>query len=106
MPRRRSPKPRISGYKRLKTAAGGSGVSGGGNGSGFCPGDNLVCRIVNTEPGGYAVIVKKGDLPGFLPTQALLRLGADIVATYVCTYNNRILVSARFSGPNTSMHTV
>jgi hypothetical protein len=80
--------------------------SGGGDGSGFRSGDNLVCRIVNTEPGGYAVIVKKGELSGFLPTQSLLRLGADIVAKYVCTHNNRILVTARFSGPDTSMHTV
>lgn len=106
MPRRRTPKARITEYKQLKTAAGGSGVSDGGDGSGLKPGDNLVCRIVNTEPGGYAVIVKKGDHPGFLPTQAMLRMGAEIVAKYVCMHNGRILVSARFTGANTSMHTV
>jgi len=108
MPRRRPPKAIIIEYKQLRTAAGGSGASGGGGGSGspWRPGENLICRVMNSEPGGYAVVVKSGDLAGFLPTQAMLRPGTEIVAQYVCIHNNRILVSVRFSGANSSIHTV
>jgi hypothetical protein len=81
-------------------------VSGGGDGSGFRPGDNLVCRIVSAEPGGYAVILKIGAQHAFLPTQAMLQPGTVIVAQFVCIHNNRILVSARFSGASPAMRTV
>ena len=61
---------------------------------------------MNAEPGGYAVTIKNGDLPGFLPTQRMLGPGADIVAQYGCVHNNRILVSVSPSGGNTSIRTV
>jgi hypothetical protein len=105
MPRRRQPKPEIIEYKQLKAAAGGGGSgghggggpSGGGGGFGFRPGDNIVCKIINAEPGGYAVVITKYNLPGFLPTQALLRTGEEILAQFVCVHNHRVLLSARFS---------
>jgi len=98
VPRRRPQKARIIEYKQLKTAAGGSGAASGGGGSGFRPGENLVCRTKNAEPGGYAVSIKNGDLPGFLPTQAMLRPGAELVAQYVCMHNNRILLTVGLTG--------
>ncbi len=103
MPRRRPPKAEIIVYKQLKTAAGGGGSSGGGGGGssggggGFWAGQNLVCRVVRDEPGGYAVFILKHNLPGFLPTQAILRTGEEILAQFVCIHNHRILLSARFS---------
>jgi hypothetical protein len=51
------------------------------------------------EPGGYAVIIPKDNLPGFLPTQAQLKVGEEILAQFVCVHNNRILLSARLTGP-------
>jgi hypothetical protein len=68
--------------------------------SGYKPGQNVVCRISNPEPGGYAVIIPKDGLPGFLPTTAVLRTDEELLAQFVCVHNNRILLSARFS--NTS----
>ncbi len=116
MPRRRQPKPEIIEYKQLKTAAGGGGSggggggrgpSGGGGGGGFRPGDNIVCKVVNDEPGGYAVLIVNYHLPGFLPTQAILRAGEEILAQFVCVHNHRILLSARFSNnsPKVQAHT-
>ena len=106
MPRRRPPKAMIIEYKQLKTAAGGSGTFGGGGGSGFRAGENVICRVVSSEPGGYAVVIKNGNWPGFLPTQAMLRPGNEIVAQYICVHNNRVLVSVPVSGANSSIHTV
>lgn len=50
------------------------------------------------EPGGYAVIIPKDNLPGFLPTEAKLRIGEEVLAQFVCVHSNRILLSARFAG--------
>jgi len=72
---------------------------------GYKPGQNVICKVTNAEPGGYAVIIPKDNLPGFLPTQALLRQGEEILAQYVCVHNNRILLSARFSNTSVSIKT-
>jgi hypothetical protein len=61
--------------------------------------------VTNSEPGGYAVIIPKDNLPGFLPTQAILRTGEEILAQFVCVHNNRILLSARFSNTSVSIKT-
>jgi hypothetical protein len=66
--------------------------------SGYKAGQNVVCKVSHAEPGGYAVIIPKDNLPGFLPTQAHLRVNEEILAQFVCVHNNRILLSARFSG--------
>lgn len=66
--------------------------------SGYKAGQNVICQVLNTEPGGYAVIIPKDNLPGFLPTQAQLRTGSEILAQFVCVHNNRILLSLRSSG--------
>jgi len=65
--------------------------------SGYKPGQNVVCRVTGAEPGGYAVLIPKDNLPGFLPTDANLRENEEILAQFVCVHNNRILLSARFS---------
>jgi hypothetical protein len=98
MPKRRPPKAEIIEYKRLKASSGGGGGGGSfGGGGGFYPGQNLVCKIVKDEPGGYAVIIPAYNLPAFLPTQALLCTGDEILGQFVCVHNHRILLSARFS---------
>jgi hypothetical protein len=66
--------------------------------SGYKAGQNVICRVGYAEPGGYAVIIPKDNLPGFLPTQAPLKAGQEILAQYVCVHNNRILLSARLTG--------
>jgi hypothetical protein len=66
--------------------------------SGYKAGQNVVCKVSHAEPGGYAVIIPKDNLPGFLPTQAHLKQNEEILAQFVCVHNNRILLSARFSG--------
>ncbi|MBA3995413.1 MAG: hypothetical protein C0469_17995 [Cyanobacteria bacterium DS2.3.42] len=91
--------------KKVAVAAGGSsGGSGRGSGSGsgssgggFSPGRNLPCKVIRKEPGGYTVHVGKERLLGFLPTQTELEIGTDVIATFVCQHNGRLLLSARFS---------
>ncbi|MCC7530390.1 MAG: hypothetical protein IT342_17830 [Candidatus Melainabacteria bacterium] len=82
-------------YVQLKAAAGGGGNSGGG--SFYKPGETVSCKVIGSEPGGYSVVISKDELPGFLPTQESLNIGAEISADFVCVHNNRILLSARFS---------
>lgn len=50
------------------------------------------------EPGGYAVLIPKDNLPGFLPTDQKLKVGEEVLAQYVCVDKNRILLTSRFSG--------
>jgi hypothetical protein len=91
--------------RKVAVAAGGSSGgsgrgSGGGSGSGgggFSPGQDLSCKVVRKEPGGYTVQVGKERLQGFLPTQAELGIATELIATYVCQHNGRMLLSARFS---------
>lgn len=52
---------------------------------------------MHAEPGGYSVVIVDHNLPGFLPTEALLRPGEEILAQYVCIHNHRALLTARFS---------
>ncbi len=75
--------------------------------SGYKAGQNVVCKVVKAEPGGYAVTIPKDNLPGFLPTQAILRTDEEILAQFVCVHNHRILLSARFSNnsPKVQAHT-
>jgi hypothetical protein len=66
--------------------------------SGYKAGQNIVCKVVQQEPGGYAVHIPKDNLPGFLPTEAKLKIGEEVLAQFVCVANNRVLLSARIAG--------
>ena len=63
--------------------------------TGYKAGQNVVCKITNSEPGGYAVLIPKDNLPGFLPTQMTLSPGEEILAQFVTVDNNRILLTVR-----------
>ncbi|MBX9686278.1 MAG: hypothetical protein K2X27_06220 [Candidatus Obscuribacterales bacterium] len=67
-------------------------------GPGYKAGQTLACKVLAAEPGGYAVIIPKDNLRGFLPTEARLKIGEEVLAQYVCVHNNRILLSARMAG--------
>lgn len=66
--------------------------------TGYKAGQNVVCRVVKAEPGGYEVNIPKDNLPGFLPTDAKLKPGEEVLAQFVCVDRNRVLLSARLSG--------
>ncbi len=66
--------------------------------TGYKAGQNVAIKIMAAEPGGYAVLIPKDNLPGFLPTEAKLKIGEEVLAQFVCVHNNRVLLSARFSG--------
>jgi len=66
--------------------------------TGYKAGQNVVCKVTGIEPGGYAVIIPKDNLPGFLPSEQKLKVGEEVLAQFVCVHNNRILLSSRFSG--------
>lgn len=65
--------------------------------TGYKAGQNVVCKIIGPEPGGYAVSIPKDNLPGFLPTDAKLKPGEEVLAQFVCVDKNRVLLSARMS---------
>jgi hypothetical protein len=67
-------------------------------GPGYKAGQTIACKVLAAEPGGYAVIIPKDNLRGFLPTEARLKIGEEILAQYVCVHNNRILLSSRLAG--------
>lgn len=70
--------------------------------TGYKAGQNVVCKVVTSEPGGYAVHIPKDNLPGFLPTEAKLKIGEEVLAQFVCVHNNRVLLSARMAGTMTN----
>lgn len=67
-------------------------------GPGYKAGQTIACKVLAAEPGGYAVIIPKDNMRGFLPTEARLKIGEEILAQYVCVHNNRILLSSRMAG--------
>ncbi len=70
---------------------------------GYKGGRNVVCRIVCEERSGYAVVIKKDNLPGFIKTIEKLKLGSEILAKFVCVHRGRALLSPIFqesSGPD------
>jgi hypothetical protein len=104
MTKRTRPKAEILEYKQLKTAAGGSGASGGG-GSGFHVGENLICKILyaeHAEPGGYSVLVPKHNVEGFLPTVQRFIPGEEVPVQSVCMSNGRMLFQCRYGARITS----
>lgn len=65
--------------------------------TGYKAGQNVACKVVAAEPGGYAVLITKDNLPGFLPTESRLRIGEEVLAQFVCVHNNRVLLSSRMA---------
>lgn len=60
-------------------------------------GQILQCRILNPEPGGYAVITTVSELPGYLPSDRRRKVGDEILVTFVCLDQSRLLLSERFT---------
>ena len=101
MRKRSKPKREIIEYQLPKAAAAGGGSSRGGGGSGgFKLGHNLECRVSHAEPGGYAVIITKYNIAALLPTEVSLRPGVDVIASFVCVSNGRVLLTSRFGNKN------
>ncbi|MFN8659392.1 MAG: hypothetical protein U0105_23870 [Candidatus Obscuribacterales bacterium] len=65
--------------------------------TGYKPGQNVVCKIVAPEMGGYAVTIPKDNLPGFLPTDQKLKVGEEVLAQFVCVNGNRVLLQPKMS---------
>lgn len=64
--------------------------------SAYQPGQRVVCRIIDSEPGGYTVHIRKDNFPGFLSTTAHLKVNEEIVAEFVGAESHRVLL-----GPDT-----
>ena len=91
-------------YQLLKAAAGGSGAGGGsgsGGGSGGASGANLrrlrasqeiVCRILETVPGGYLIKVDNLDLPSYLISEARIQPGQEILAQFFCIHKGCLIL--------------
>ncbi len=68
--------------------------------SGYKVGQNVVCKVTHPELGGYAVIIPKDNLPGFVTTSAIHKVNEEIIAEFVCVQDNRLLLCSRKRGPN------
>src|SRR5579883_1046445 len=68
---------------------------------GYKPGQNVICKIMKSEPGGYAVIIPKDNLPGYLPTDVRHNPGEEVLVTYVCVDKNRMLLAERYGKTST-----
>lgn len=64
--------------------------------TGYKPGQNVVCRVLKAETDGYAVIIPKDNLPGFIRTSASHAANEEVLAQFVCIHNGRILLSPLF----------
>jgi hypothetical protein len=65
--------------------------------TGYKAGQNVVCKIIAAEEGGYAVHVPKDNLAGFIQTNATHRPGEEILAQFVCVHKSRLLLSPLMS---------
>jgi hypothetical protein len=75
----------------------GSGSGSGGGPGGYRPGQNVICKVMKPEPGGYSVIIVKNNFWGYLPSNARHNVGDDVLATFVCFDKNRMLLCERFT---------
>lgn len=69
------------------------------------PGQNVICKIAQTEPGGYTLSIPGFDLPGYLPSATQYDVGDEVLVTFVCIdiiANNQILFSERFTNSECS----
>ena len=57
------------------------------------PWELIVCKIRFVEPGGYDALIPKYNLRGFLPTEAKLKVGEEVLAQFISVRNNRILLA-------------
>jgi len=64
---------------------------------GYKPGQIVQCKIQKAEPGGYAVLLVKDNIPGYLPSNARHNFGDEVLATFVCIDKSRVLLSERFT---------
>jgi len=64
--------------------------------TGYKAGQNVVCTVKGAEQGGYEVVIKKDNLPGFIKTIEPLQPGSEILAKFVCVHKDRVLLSPIF----------
>lgn len=58
----------------------------------FEPGQQVLCRVVAPEEGGYSVVLVEGHTPGYLPTERKHKHGEDVRAQFVCVNGGRLLL--------------
>lgn len=75
----------------------GTGTGGSGGPGGYKPGQNVICKILKPESGGYTVIIVKDNRLGYLPSNARHNIGDDVLTTFVCVDKGRMLLSERFT---------
>lgn len=66
--------------------------------TGYKAGQNVVCTVKGADQGGYEVVIKKDNLPGFIKTTATLKIGDEILAQFVCVHKDRVLLTPIFQG--------
>jgi hypothetical protein len=56
-----------------------------------------MCRVVESEPGGYRVTILKTNQPGFMKTNIEIELGAEVEAQFVCVHREKFLLTPIYS---------
>lgn len=57
------------------------------------PGQAVMCKLLEKEPGGYKGLILSYDIEAFVPSRDNLELGISVPTTFVCMHNNRALVT-------------
>ena len=57
------------------------------------PGQAIMCKLLEKEPGGYRGVILSYDIDAFVPSRDQLALGSSVPTTFVCMHNNRALVT-------------
>lgn len=71
--------------------------------SGFKPGQVIVCRIRQAEPGGYIVFIPNGHHTGFLQTQVNHQIDEELFAEFVRVESDRLLLCPYKNRPKTAI---
>jgi hypothetical protein len=72
--------------------------------TGYKAGQNVACKVNYAEEGGYAVTIQKDNLPGFIKTTNVLKVGEELLGVFVCVHQGRILLTPLFATPRTTAH--
>lgn len=57
------------------------------------PGQAVMCKLLEKEPGGYKGTILSYDIDAFIPSRDDLKLGSSVPTTFVCMSKNRALVT-------------
>ncbi len=72
------------------------------NMGGYKAGQNVVCKIVKAEQGGYSVLVVKDNFPGYVESKMPYTTGQEVLLVYKAKGNKGFIFAERFQTQQSS----